>query len=126
MSAGIGASGPIKPFHQRADDGRSGGARVLFRQMTALDRGRDAALEFGGERLAKIEPHGVDVGVHRLADRGPDEPALLQRARSEGRDALASADSGPGAASPAALTASSSWPATPAINSATRSVLDGK
>ena len=71
---------PDQPFHQRADDGGRGDAGILLGQMAAVDRGPDARLQFGGERLAEIEPHGVDVGIDRLGDHRPGQPPLVERA----------------------------------------------
>ena len=69
--------------------------------MAAADRGVDARLQFGGERLAVIEPHRVDLGIDRLGDHRPGEPRSRSARAAKVAIAAASADSGPGAASAA-------------------------
>ena len=55
--------------------------------MAAFDRGLDARLQFGGERLAEVEPHRVHLRIDRLAEHRPGQSPLGKRARGEGGDA---------------------------------------
>ena len=60
--------------------------RVLLGQMTAADRRADAHLDLGDQRLAIALPHRIGLGIDRLGDHRPGEPAAAQRAGGEGRD----------------------------------------
>ena len=55
--------------------------------MPAFDRYPDTRFQLGGERLAEIEPHGVDPAVDRLAHHRPGQPPFVERTGGEGGDA---------------------------------------
>ena len=66
--------------------------------MAAFDGGVDAHFQFGGERLAEIEPHGVDLGSTGSAITAQASRRSLSARAAKVAMAAASADSGPGAA----------------------------
>ena len=77
---------PDQGFDEKADQGRARQRRILLRQMPAGDRRGDARRKFGGQRLAKGQPHGIELGIDRLASRRKGQTPVAQRPRGKGHD----------------------------------------
>ena len=54
--------------------------------MPAGDRRGDARRKFGGQRFAKGEPRGIELGIDRLGHRRKGQPAVAQRPRGKCHD----------------------------------------
>ncbi len=81
-----GASGPISPSSTAPTSAAAASAGVLLRQMAAVDGRADAPFDLGGQRTAIVLPGGIGIGVDRLRDHRPGEPAMRNARAPKRRD----------------------------------------
>ena len=80
------ASGPIKASMRRPTKASARKLGILLRQMPAGDGRGDARRKFGGQRLAKRQPHGIKLGIDRLGGCRKGQPPVAQRPHGKCHD----------------------------------------
>ena len=126
-AGGVGRERSDQALDEKADQSRGRERRILFRQVTAGDGRGDARRKFRGERFAKSEPRGIELGIDRLGDRRKGQPAVAQRPRGKchdrGRERRQRTGRDVGGAAQRARSRARRFPR---ASAATRSVLPGK
>jgi hypothetical protein len=83
-------------FEQSARQRRRGEFGILVGEVSTVDSGHNVLFEFGREGPAVAESQYIDLSIDWLTDDGPGEPAVPERASSEGSDCRGESRQRPG------------------------------